>query len=326
MNSFRIGMSFVLLAFLGVLVSGQSAVGQSATRPQISAAEAVSRVSGVQTPPQSDSFRQTARLSSAQNSATAKSSPAKPFGPIGSFSEVSESDQNGTKVPPGTTRVFTVHQDREFLTKGQEVSFTLEALVTIPGPISVIGTSFEPGYSGQYDQDGAIRHFYPELLNSSNWLENGVTEGQLFKSVITKKMVGADRDGQHIISFLFIDGNGRLLQQTFNYFYLNYAGPSGLYTWRTDEVIQSTFGDFPIMILKGKYPINQIVWITLGKADYNIPKTKYAAVSSDGTTILLLRPYLTFRAMEFDVTILDMESRVSQTKIAAGTLPAAPNN
>lgn len=232
----------------------------------------------------------------------------------------------GGGVPPGENRVFNVHQDREFLTRGQEINLSLIGAGNWTGPLSIVGVIFEPDDSGRCGEQCRMTYFSPELAGDGGFLPNGFNFGQMYANMFSKKMGLSDKPGEYVVSMLAFDYGGNLVQQTFNYFYLNVSGPQGLFSWRTDEAIQTTFGSFQVLLLKGRYPVNRPIWITIGKATRDLPQTQYYVASPDGVTILLQRPYLWYRAVEYDVTILDNIYRVTHTKVAAITLPAETSN
>lgn len=222
-----------------------------------------------------------------------------------------------SKQTPGSLNLVVMHMDREFVTQGQEISFSMEGIGNYTQAVSVFCQVNEPGFSGQYDQDGVSRYYTPSLYQGGSWLPYGIVNGQIFDAVFKRKITHGDRPGTWYNTCVLTDQNGLMLQQTMNYFHYNVAGPGGLFTWRVDNAIQSMFGNSPIVILKGAFPINKPVYILLGKESLGINRYTYSATSSDGQTLLLARPQLPYRAMEFDVTIFDPESRIHQTKVGA---------
>lgn len=307
-------MFFVfVLGVVGIFMISANAFGQTLQGPFPTAEAAVEhfRQTGeLKMPPTAESFQR----STSKTSFAAQQQPVAPL---------TADDKGGGGNGPGDARIFTVHQDREFAYKGQEITFTIIGATVYTGPISVVDVIYEPGISGQYDQTGIIRYYSPELINGGSYLQNGIVTGQMYKTY-TRKFTQGDNVGQYILSHLFYDQNGVLLQQTFNYYYLNVSGPAGLYTWRVDNVIESSIGNNPVLIVKGKFPVGLNVYLTLGKPALGIPTTNYLASSADGQTILLLRQSPYYRAVEYDMTLLDTSTRICQTKIAAYTQAAAP--
>lgn len=226
-------------------------------------------------------------------------------------------ESESSKQVPGSYNIVSMHGDREFVTQGQEISFSMEGISNYTQQISSYCQLLEPGFGGQYDQDGVMRYFSPNLYNGGSLLMNGIVNGQTFPNVFRRKITDGDRPGNWYLTCMLVDQGGVLLQQTMSYFFYIVTGPGGLNTWRVDNAIQSMFGNFPVIILKGVFPINKPVYITLGKQSLGVSRFVYLASSSDGQTILLGRPQPQYRAMEFDVTIFDPESRIHQTKAGA---------
>lgn len=215
----------------------------------------------------------------------------------------------------GEMNILTVHQDMNFLSIGKEISHSFIGTLGFNQQMSIYGADYEPGPSGQFDENGKVTYFQPNLNEGMSYLPYGIRQDQYLTNVYQRKLSPGFNHGENIVIFLVVGANGQLLQQTRNYFYSGSAGPDGLPTSRIDSVVTEYIDKMSVLVVKGHFPTNSPLWFTIGKPVSGVPIRHYDVVSADGTTVLLQKPFVYNREIEADLTL--KVGGICYTKVAA---------
>lgn len=213
---------------------------------------------------------------------------------------------------PGDEKLAMLNTSAQFVRKGQTLQAQLVAIKDWSEPVIIAAQMLYPGPSGRYDQSGRVTYFNARSGVRYGLFPKGLSLAEVvdvYSTIITEDF----QYGEHVLNVVVIEAkSGRLIQQIFGRFFVQFSGPEGRFFHRLERgTLDGPSANQKTLRLEGAFTAGEAVLVYIGVP--GLFHEVYQGSSRDGKTVLIPLQFGAGRDQMLDVTALYAGTRESST-------------